>query len=187
MLPILAAGNRGEVNLHLSEFKERGVVCYNKVLAIPLTDRIPALVATREGRGQVLTALSASLKSALSNINVRVGLNEEQIVELADRIIDQSFEDQLSIEDVLLFLQKLLVGDCGRVNDRLDITVFFERFEVYRQERYEKVMTHREEQNSQYKILGKDDRKRPIEKDHNIDGATFLDLMQTMYDGRNDE
>lgn len=185
-LGLLVGGKRPEMSMHLAQFKELGVVNYRKVLAIEQSQRIPELAKTPEGRFQVLTALSAALKSALSNINVRVGLNEDQVVELADRVIDQSYEDNLALEDVILFLQKLLVGECGRVNDRMDITVFFERFEVYRQERHLEIIRLREEQNSQYKILGKDDRARPIQKDANVDGATFLDLMQTYYEGQNE-
>jgi hypothetical protein len=186
-LELLAAGKRPEMSVHLAQFKDMGVVNYRKVLAIEQSQRIPEMVKQPDGRLKVLTALTVVLKNALKNINVRVGLNEDQIVELADRIIDQSHEDNLALEDVVLFLQKLLVGDCGRVNDRMDITVFFERFEVYRQERHVEILRIREEQNSQYKILGKDDRRRPIEKDANIDGGTFLDLMQTYYGGTGDD
>lgn len=185
-LGLLVAGKRPEMSMHLAQFKDLGVVNYRKVLAIERSQRIPELTKTPEGRLQVLTALSAALKSALSNINVRVGLNEDQIVELADRIIDQSHEDQLALEDVILFLQKLLVGECGRVNDRMDITVFFERFEVYRQERHVEILRLREEQNSQYKILGRDDRKRPIEIKNGEDATAVFDLMQTYYESRNE-
>lgn len=187
LLVALTNGKNIDISLHLSEFKELGVVNYRKIMQVPNKERIPELVKTKEGRAEVLIALTAAIKSALGNINVRVGLNADQLVELADRVIDSSHEDNLSVEDVLIFLQQLLVGDCGKVNDRMDITIFFERFEVYRQKRYTEILAYREEQNSQYKILGKDDRKRPIGKDHNIDGSTFLDLMQTMYEGRNED
>jgi hypothetical protein len=142
----------------LSIFKERGIISFEKVLAINSSDRIPALAKTPKGRGEVLTALTASLKSAFSNINLRVGLNEDQLIDLADAIIDQSAEDNLSLEDVLLFLQKLLVGDAGKIYDRMDIPTFFELFETYRQERHVAMLRIREEQQSQYKSLGDPER-----------------------------
>jgi len=151
-------GNKMAVNVHLSSFKERGIVSFSKVLAISSTDRIPALAKTQEGRGEVLVALTASLKSAFGNINLRVGLNEDQLIELADAIIDQSSEDNLSLEDVLLFLQKLLVGDAGKIYDRMDIPTFFELFETYRQDRHEAVLRIREEQQVQYKAFGNPER-----------------------------
>jgi hypothetical protein len=144
--------------MHLSKFKERGVVSFPMVLSIDSKDRIPALSKTEEGRFEVLTALTASIKSAFSNINLRVGLNEDQMIELADAIIDQSGEDNLSLEDVLLFLQKLLVGDAGKIYDRMDIPTFFELFESYRQDRHLATIQIREEQQVQYKSLGDPER-----------------------------
>lgn len=146
------------VNTHLSIFKERGTILFQKVLAISSNERIPALTKTQEGRGEILVALTASLKSAFNNINLRVGLNEDQMIDLADAIIDQSSEDNLSLEDVLLFLQKLLVGDAGKIYDRMDIPTFFELFEIYRQERHIAMLRIREEQQSQYKSLGDPER-----------------------------
>lgn len=154
----MASGNKVAVNLHLAKFKERGVVSFPMVLSIASKDRIPALVITEEGRYEVLIALTASLKSAFNNINLRVGLNEDQMIELADAIIDQSGEDNLSLEDVLLFLQKLLVGDAGKIYDRMDIPTFFELFETYRQDRHVAILRIREEQQSQHKSSGNPER-----------------------------
>lgn len=141
-----------------------------------------SLAATENGRYEVLVAITASLKSAFSNVNLRVGLNEDQIIELADQIIDQSNEDNLALEDVLLFLQKFLTGSYGKIYDRMDIPTFFEFFEKYRQERYESLLNIRDEQHSQRKIEGKG---REIRKDQNADSQTILDLFSTIY-GSND-
>lgn len=146
------------ISIHLAAFKNRGIIAFDKVLSIETKDRIPALAATSEGRYEVLIALTASLKSAFNNINLRVGLNEDQIIELADAIIDQSGEDNLSIEDILLFLQKLLVGDAGKIYDRMDIPTFFEMFEKYRQERHVSLLRIREEQQAQFKSSGDPER-----------------------------
>lgn len=158
LLQSVVSGNKVAVSMHLSKFKERGIVCFDRVLLIQSSDRIPALAKTEEGRYEVLVALTASLKSAFGNINLRVGLNEDQMIELADAIIDQSGEDNLSLEDVLLFLQKLLVGDTGKIYDRMDIPTFFQLFEKYRQDRHTAVLRIREEQQVQYKSLGDPDR-----------------------------
>lgn len=147
-------GDKMAVSAYLSRFKDFGIVAFDRVLSISLADRIPALASTQEGRFEVLIALTAALKSAFSNINLRVGLNEDQMIELADAIIDQSCEDFLAIEDVLLFLQKLLTGKTGKIYDRMDIPTFFELFESYRQERHVAMLRVREEQQAQYKSLG---------------------------------
>ena len=121
-----------EVNVRLAEFKEQGVVKYDKLLAIPRNYRIPELIKMPDGRLNVLTAISASIKSAFGNINLKYALTEDQIVELSDRIIDSSHEDFLAIEDVLLFLQQLLFGEYGDLNYKMDMPGFFIKFEKYK-------------------------------------------------------
>lgn len=125
---------------------------------MPTVERIPELTKSEEGKARVATVLTASLMSALSNINTRVGLNEDQVIELAFQIIDQSHEDNLSLEDVLLFMQQLITGQLGKIYDRMDMPTFFELFEVYRQERHEALQKIRYEQNANYKALGPTER-----------------------------
>lgn len=179
-------GNKTEIANRLSEFKQQGVLQFNKILSISISQRIPALTKTNDGRLEVLTALTASLKSAFNNLNLRFAINEDQIIELSDLIIDQSCEDQLSLEDVLLFLQKMLTGSYGKLYDRMDIPLFFEFFEKYRQERHEQLLLIRDEQHTQSKVAGRSNKKYSIERDRNIDPKTFLELWQTFQDGKNE-
>lgn len=153
-LSVLESGDRMQVSLYISDFKERGVVMFNQVLAVPSSDRIPQLATTKEGKTRLLIAISASLKSALKNINLRVGLNEDQIITLAEQIINTSFEDNLGLEDVLLFLEGLITGAYGKIYDRLDSPTFFELFEVYRQQRHEALMNFRYEKQVNHRSLG---------------------------------
>lgn len=154
----MLTGNKTEVNYALAEYKERGVVKFDKVLSIPRNERIPALVATLEGRMQVSAAITASIKSAFDNINLRVGLSPDQMVEIAEQVIDQSEEDFLALEDVLLFLQRLITGQAGKIYDRMDVPTFFEMFETYRQERYEKLISIRDERHQNSKAQGDTER-----------------------------
>lgn len=143
---------------HLSTFKERGIVQFNKVLAIPTEERIPALILQEGGREVVTTVLTASIISAFTNLNIRTGMNEDQVIELALQIIEESSEDNLGLEDVLLFLQQLITGKVGVVNDRMDMPTFFKLFEVYRQERHEELIKVRYEQAVNHKALGPSER-----------------------------
>lgn len=140
------------------------------------------LSKTKEGRNSLLIALSAALNSALENINLRVSLNEDQIVELADRIIDDSFEDNLAIEDVLLFLQELVTGKAGKIYDRMDIPTFFELFENYRQRRHEKLLTIRYEESVNHKALGPTDRSsEDLDKERQAHKEAISDHLRHMY------
>jgi len=135
-------------------FKDNGVVRYDKTLQIPSSERIPALTRTEDGYKQVYTALVIALQQCFSNLNLRKGFNEDQLLDLSDMIIEQASEDNLSLEDVLLFLQQLVSGKAGRIYDRLDIPTFFELFEGYRQERYMSLQYLQYEAHAHYKGLG---------------------------------
>lgn len=176
------------VSSYLAKFKERGAIKFEKVLDISMNDRIPTLANTEAGREEVFIALVASLTSLFSNINLRVGLNEDQVIEIANLIIEQSHEDNLALEDFLLFGQKFLVGDYGKIYDRMDVPTFFEFFEKYRQARHEGILNIREEQQAQFKSMGRGPASRTftdIKRDE--DPKSILDMMQTYYENKNDE
>lgn len=161
-----------------------GAVVYEKPLLIPRSERIPALASTQEGRYAVLTALTASIGGAMGHMNLKYSMNADQILEIGNLIIDQASEDWLAIEDVLLFLQELLLGRMGKIYDRIDIPFFFELFETYRQKRYEALRKFRDEEQSQHKIQGAG--SLPRMGGEGIDAATMLSMMETLYSEDND-
>lgn len=153
-----------------------------------MSDRIPELAKSEEGRAEVFIALLASIKSLFSNINLRVGLNEDQMIAIADQIIEESEEDNLALEDFLLFGQKFLIGEYGKIYDRMDVPTFFEFFEKYRQARHEAILNVREEQQAQFKSMGKGPSiNPPIELKREEDARTVLELMQSYYDKPDDK
>jgi hypothetical protein len=95
---------------------------------------------------------------AFEGMNLKRGMTSDQIVDLAETIIDSSNEDWLSMEDLMLFLQKLVRGQYGVMYQSLDIPTFMEKFEIYREERHRALIKIREEKESQYKIAGSTDR-----------------------------
>lgn len=134
------------------------MVSYRKVLEVPMNERIPELIKTPGARMDILTNLTAALTAAFSNLNLRHSISGEQVVELADMIIDQSHEDQMGLEDVYLFLENLLTGKAGKIYDRMDVQLFFELFETYRQRRHEEMKDFRDELDAQYRCLPVNDR-----------------------------
>jgi hypothetical protein len=162
MLGVMLTGDRQEIRNQLALYKEKGIVQYERTLEIPSHERITALVSLPDGRRTVSAALAASINSALTSMNTRLSMNEEQILDLADEIIDQAAEDNLGLEDVLLFLQMMITGKTGKNYDRMDIPTFFEHFEVYRQERHEALLRKREEENVNFKCAG--DNRRTSEE-----------------------
>lgn len=118
-----------------------------------MDNRIPALTQTPEGRQKVSIAIAASMLSAFQHID-SAKMSASTIKEIAEGIIDSSHEDQLSIEDILLFLKDMLMGKYGKITGALDMPRFFEIFERYRDERYKTLKKIREEEHLTYKSLG---------------------------------
>lgn len=154
LYPALRANDNRAIVAHLGAFKERGVVRHDRTLQIPSADRIPALTRSDEGYDYILTLLTARLKRTFSNMNLKRGVNDDQLLNIAERIIEESHEDNLSVEDVLLYLEKLEVGKMGQLFERMDMPTFFEHFEFYRQERHLALNYMQYELECQYKGLG---------------------------------
>lgn len=154
LLPALINNDRKAINSHLRLFKAAGAVRHDKTLQIPSRERIPALVSAPGGYDQVLTVLVLNLQLAFASFNLKRSFTEDQIIDLAELIIEESREDNLSMEDVLLFLQQLVTGKAGKVYERLDIPVFFDLFELYRQERHLALQFIQYEAHAQYKAMG---------------------------------
>lgn len=125
-------------------------------MQIPVSERIPALA--KSDRVYVHKIISAQIQYAMKFFNISNSLSIEQIFLLADEIIDDSESDNLSLQDVFVFLQKLCAGKMGTVFNRLDIPTFRELFEIHRQERYEEMQNAREEQQVRHKSFGPTER-----------------------------
>lgn len=96
----------------------------------------------------------------------------------AAAIIDSAHEDQLAIEDLLLFFDGAMKNQYGRVLDHLDQHVVFEMFEKYRHERHMAYMNIRDEQEAQYKAGGDANRISESGDNHLKDVAFVAELAK---------
>lgn len=184
LLDVLEQKGNSDVNDQLSLYRERGLVDHTKTLAIPMSERIPALIKDPEVKLRIKAALSASILSAFNNID-KAKMSADQILDLTDAIIDSAHEDQLSIEDVLLFLKDLIMGKIGKITEKLDMPLFFELFEKYRDKRYKTLEAIRYEQHLNLKNMGHAPRNRnEVFLNRDEDGGSVLGLMQTMYENK---
>lgn len=149
----METGNKQQISLLLRDYKtSQGVIKFDKVLSIPLNDRIPQLAA--KDFTKIVMIISAALTLAFESMNLKRGMNQIQIVDLAEAIIDSAGEDNLAMEDLMLFLQKLVRGEYGAMYESMDIPKFMTAFEEYREQRWQQLNHIREEQSSQHKIMG---------------------------------
>jgi hypothetical protein len=134
---------------------------------IPVSERIPAL-NKMYGNEKIAALLSIQITRTLNNFNLRVGMNPQQIMELAYAIIDDAEQDQLAIQDILLFLDGMPKFKYGKVYDRMDMPTFFEMLEKYREERHQAYMNGKEEAHAQFKAMGDSNRtSQDIDKENN--------------------
>lgn len=170
----MEAGNKREVSLILRCYKTNtGAENFPVLLSIPLPERIPTQAKLDFKRMSAL--ISAGLTMAFENMNLKRPMNEFQILDLSEAIIDSSHEDQLSIEDLMLFLQNLVRGKYEALYESMDIPKFMEKFEIYRQERHEATLSYNENRHLELKGLG------PTER--NSDGDD-LDKHFSQFTGR---
>ena len=134
---------------------------------VPVSERLPALTKTY-GVEKISGILSIAITKALNNFNLRVGMNAEQIMQLSYSLIEEAEQDQLAIQDVLLFLDGMVKYKYGKVYDRMDMPTFFEMLEKYRDERHSAYMNGKEEAHAQFKAMGDSNRtSQDIDKENN--------------------
>lgn len=141
----------------LKQFKlPTGGANYPALFSIPTSQRLPLLA--KEDLKRTAAIVTVAITSAMESMNLVRSMNADQIMDLTDAIIETSEEDNLSFEDVVLFMQGLVRGKYGSLYESMDIPKFMEKFEIYRQERYEQILAMREEQHAQYKAFPVNDR-----------------------------
>jgi hypothetical protein len=164
----MAVGSNGQVFNEICRYKEKGEPNHIAVLSnIPKDERLPQ-IAKIYGVDKIATVLGKQIIKTLSNFNLRVGMNSEQIYDLSLALIESAEEDNLAIEDIMLFLDGLPKFKYGKVYDRMDMPTFFEMLEVYREQRHKSFVNVKDEQHSQYKSMGDSNRtSQDIDKEAN--------------------
>ena len=168
ILNSLAKGNSGELYNEMCRYKEKGEPLPMRVIElVPVSERLPAL-SKLYGVEKISGILSLAITKALNNFNLRVGMNPQQILNLAYELINDAEQDQLAIQDILLFLDGMVKFKYGKVYDRMDMPTFFEMLEKYREERHQAFMNGKEEAHAQFKAMGDSNRSsQDIDKEAN--------------------
>lgn len=134
----------------LREFKtDHGAPNYPILYSVPNSQRIRDL-ATQDYQ-RINMVIVGALTVAFEGMNLKRGMNGLQIVTLADAIIEGSSEDNLALEDLMLFLQQMISGKYEMSYESMDIPKFMLLFEKYRQERWSQWIKHNEDKHEQYK------------------------------------
>jgi hypothetical protein len=171
-------GSTGQVFNELCRYKDKGNPMPLAIIEnIPVSSRLPALAANY-GTDKIAAVVAKAITKTLSNFNLRVGMNADQVLELAYSLIDSSGEDQLAFEDIMLFLDGMIKSKYGKVYDRMDMPTFFEMLDVYREERHQAYMSKKDEQHAQFKGMG-DTNRMTLDTEKEAFRDAMKNYMQT--------
>lgn len=150
-------------------------------MRVPTAERLPELA--KKDRVSVHKILSAQIEFMMKYFNLKQGLSLEQIFLLSDLIIDESENDNLSLQDVYLFLHKLATGKMGPIYQSLDIPRFMELFQVHRDERIEELQKYRDEEHTQFKGMGDNNRwsKESEDREKELNREALADYLKATY------
>lgn len=149
LINALQVKDKLEVNALLRTYKnERGQTNFPALFSIPSSQRLPEIA--RQDFKLAHTVISVGLTFCFESMNLTRPMSADQIIDLSDAIIETSAEDNLSLEDLLLFMQKLSRGEYGPMYEGMDIPKFMQHFDVYREQRWQAIQAVREEQAAQH-------------------------------------
>ncbi len=143
------------LNIELKKYKDKnGSIDFVAMRDIPEQTRIYAVA--QQDLGQTVKIIAVALTLAFESMNLTRPMNAIQILDLAEMIVEESESDKLAFQDVLLFLQKLTRGHYPGLYEGIDAVKFMERFNQYRDERFQEFIRLRDEREEYYKRLGDD-------------------------------
>lgn len=145
------------LNIQLRKYKnENGSINYPALFDIPRDKRITAMA--ERNLSETIQYISVALTLAAESMNLVRPMTSSQIIDLAEIIVDEAKGDNLSFEDLMLFLQKLTRGEYQENYEGMDIPKFMARFNKYRDERWGEAVKIREEKELYYKTIGQMER-----------------------------
>lgn len=155
---VLANVDRMGISLELRKYKNKnGSENFGELIQIPNDQRIPAMAEKNMQVAVATVAVAVSL--ALETMNLKNPMTPVQIVDLAEAITESSSEDQLSMQDLMLFLQNLTRGKYGELYNAMDAPKLMGFLDKYRDERWEEGVRIRDAKHEEYKNLGDPERK----------------------------
>lgn len=149
--------NQDRVFEIMQTYTHRGMVKFDEVLQISLYARVPNLTHVY-GFKNIHKLMGAMLTAFNESLNLIRPMTADQIFECSRDLVMTSEEDQLAIEDYVLFFKGAKEGKYGRILDRMDHQTIFSMFEEYRQERHRQMIRIKDEKHQALKGTGTTER-----------------------------
>jgi hypothetical protein len=142
-------------NLVVQNYQQDVNVKFDALLSIALSERIPGLIENY-GKKSVHRLLVMILNEFNNKLQLPRAkkLTATKISVSACELMLTAYEDQLSLEDVILFLQRAKAGLYGPIKNLVLPSVLFDKFEMYRQARHEVFVKLKEARDAEFKAMG---------------------------------
>lgn len=174
LISILVENNYAGKAEMVKYYTKNNLPDYIKILQVP--ERIPELT-NKLGMEVIGKIITAELTKFVQSFTVVRPMNEDQIISCAFAIISTSEEDNLGLQDLIIFFEGAKQGKYGRILDHIDQHVIFEMMEIYRQSRHDAVLNIREEQHTKHKSDGVSERS----SENNSDEILSMRSAMTEY------
>lgn len=149
-------------SLALQQYATADGVNFEALLSIPLTERIPGLI-TEYG----LKRMHRLIKTVLNEFCYSIALpKSKKLTETKTSVVSCDLilvadEDQLSMEDLIVFFELTKNGRYGKFKGLVTHYGIMEKLEQYRQERYTAFVRIKERKEAEVRLLGPAERISP--------------------------
>ena len=149
-------------NLALQQYAKKDKADFELLLSIPLQERIPGLVG-EYGLKRMHKLIKLILQEFCYSIALPKSkkLTETKTSVCACDLILAAEEDQLSLEDLIVFFELTKKGGYGKFKGMLTHFSIMQKLEAFRQERYETYVQLKERKEADQKALGPLERISP--------------------------
>lgn len=149
-------------SLALHQYSTANGANFEALLSIPLSERIPGLTG-EYGLKRMHKLIKTVLNEFCHAISLPKSkkLTETKTSVVACDLLLAADEDQLSLEDLIVFFELTKDGKYGKFKGLVTHYAIMEKLEHFRQERYETYMRIREQKEAEVRLLGPTERISP--------------------------
>ncbi len=149
-------------SLAMQKYSSKGGAAHEELLSIPLNDRIPGLISEygiRRMHGLIRTILAEFCICVPLPKSKK--LSETKVSVVACDLILVAQEDQLSLEDFIVFFELAKAGKWGKFKHLLTHFAIMEKLDAFREERYQAYLKLKSELEAELKLRGPQERISP--------------------------
>ena len=170
-------------NLVMQQYERQGAVQFDLLFSVPQTERIPALTA-EYGIKRMYKLIVTLLREFCISIPLpkTKKLNDTRISVCACDLMISADEENLSMEDIILFFERTKRGQYGAIKKFLTHQLIKQKLEMYLKERDEALLSIRAQKEIEMKALGPAERTGggPKQIGELMNTAVIIDMNKKM-------